>query len=128
MAFQVYEVSVQLIDALRQPVAVIASHDPDLARQLRRAATSVPLNLREGNRRAGRDRLHLFRVAEGSAAEVLACLEVAAAWRYLDAVAAGPAADLADRVAAMLWRLTHYVALPLPLPRARDRGAAAVSG
>ena len=107
MAFQVYEVSVQLIDALRQPVAVIAHHDADLARQLRRAATSIALNVREGNRRAGRDRLHLFRVAEGSAAEVLACLDVAATWRYLEQAATEPAAALADRVAAMPWRLTH---------------------
>jgi four helix bundle protein len=105
--FDAYEVSVELISALRGVVAVIARHDPDLARQLRRAATSVPLNLAEGNQRAGRDRLHLFRVADGSAREVLASLDAAAAWGYLDAGTISPVFALADRVAAMLWRLTH---------------------
>ena len=105
--FEAYDVSVQLISSLCDPIAVIARHDPDLARQLRRAATSVPLNLREGNRRAGRDRLHLFRVAAGSVAEVLAGLEVATAWRYLGVDTVAPALGLADRVAAMLWRLTR---------------------
>jgi len=105
--FDAYEVSVELISALRDVVAVVARHDPDLARQLRRAATSVPLNVAEGNRRAGRDRLHLFRVADGSAREVVAGLEAAAAWGYLDAAAVSPAFALADRVAAMLWKLTH---------------------
>ena len=105
--FDAYEVSIQLIRSLAAPVGVIARYDPDLARQLRRAATSVPLNVAEGNRRIGKDRLHLFRVADGSAREVLAGLEAAAAWGYLDAGAVSPAFALADRVAAMLWRLTH---------------------
>ncbi len=105
--FDAYDVSIQLIRSLSAPVALIARHDPDLARQLRRAATSVPLNVAEGNRRAGKDRLHLFRVADGSAREVLAGLEAAAAWGYLDADAVSPAYALADRVAAMLWKLTH---------------------
>jgi hypothetical protein len=37
----------------------------------------------------------------------MASLEVAEAWGYLGAVAAAPALGLADRVAAMLWKLTH---------------------
>ena len=105
--FDAYEVSMELIRSLAAPVGVIARFDPDLARQLRRSATSVPLNIAEGNQRVGRDRLHLFRVADGSAREVVAGLEAAAAWGYLDAAAVSPAFALADRVAAMLWRLTH---------------------
>jgi len=105
--FDAYEVSIELVRSLAAPIGVIARHDPDLARQLRRAATSVPLNIAEGNRRVGRDRLHLFRVADGSAREVLAGLEAAAAWGYLDPGAVSPAFALADRVAAMLWKLTH---------------------
>ena len=88
--FDAYEVSVELISALRGVVAVIARHDPDLARQLRRAATSVPLNLAEGNQRAGRDRLHLFRVADGSAREVLASLDAAASARTGSTPSASP--------------------------------------
>ena len=105
--FDAYEVSLQLVRSLCGPVATIARCDPDLARQLRRAATSVPLNVAEGNRRVGKDRLHLFRVADGSAREALAGLDAAAAWGYLDVDAVSSAFVPADRVAAMLWRLTH---------------------
>ena len=35
----------------------VARHDTDLARQMRKAATSAPSNLAEGNRRGGGDRL-----------------------------------------------------------------------
>ncbi len=107
MAFQVFEVAVELVAALRAPVAAIAARDADLARQLRRAASSVPLNIGEGNQRRGGDRLHHFRIAAGSAAETAAALRVAQAWGHTDAGALEPALELCDRVRAMLWRLTH---------------------
>src|SRR5690606_68306 len=73
VSFQILAVALELIEHLRAPVQRLQTHDSDLARQLRRAASSVPLNLSEGNRRAGKDRRHLFRVAAGSAAEVQTC-------------------------------------------------------
>jgi four helix bundle protein len=102
-----YVVSLELIEALRPIVAAIAKVDPALATQLRRAATSVPLNLSEGNRREGRDRRQLWRVAAGSADEVRACLDAAVAWRAIDAERGRDALALIDRVVAMLWRMTH---------------------
>ena len=107
MAFQAFEIAIELNRALRQPLEVIAQRDGDLATQLRRAAASVPLNLAEARRRVGRDRLHQFRVAAGSADEVTACLRVAEAFGYvgLDSVAA--ALELADRIRAIAWTLTH---------------------
>src|SRR5512138_3557391 len=105
--FEVFEVAVELVAALRAPIASIAAHDPDLARQLRRAAASVPLNIGEGNQRRGGDRLHHFRIAAGSAAETVAALRVAQAWSYADGDALAAALALCDRVKAMLWRLTH---------------------
>ncbi len=62
---------------------------------------------REGRRRHGRDRIHLWRVAAGSADEVVASLRVAEAWGHVDAASIAPALGLCDRVLAMLWRLTH---------------------
>ena len=56
-----------MIRSLRQAVTRLQTRDGDLAKQLRRAASSVPLNLGEGRRRAGKDRLHLWRIAGGSA-------------------------------------------------------------
>jgi four helix bundle protein len=105
--FEAFDVSLELVRSLRQLIAAVAAHDPDLARQLRRAGASIPLNIHEGNRRAGRDRTQLFRVAAGSATEVVAGLRVAEAWGHVDAAASASALALADRVLAMLWRLTH---------------------
>ncbi len=107
MAFEVFEVAVELVAALRAPTAAIAAKDADLARQLRRAASSVPLNIGEGNQRSGGDRVHHFRIAAGSAAETLAALRVAHAWGYAETGSLEPALALLDRVRAMLWRLTH---------------------
>jgi four helix bundle protein len=105
--FDAFEVSLQLIGALRGPVAQLQSHDGDLAAQLRRAASSVSLNLGEGRRRAGRDRAFHFRVAAGSAGEVRAALLVAQAWRHVDAAAVSQPLALVDRVLAMCWRLAR---------------------
>jgi four helix bundle protein len=107
MTFQVLEVALELVAALRAPVAAIAVRDADLARQLRRAAASVPLNIGEGNQRRGGDRIHHFRIAAGSAAETTTALRVALAWGYTDAASLDSALLLCDRVRAMLWRLTR---------------------
>ena len=107
MSLQVFDVSLELIRQLREPLATVLRRDPDLAQQLRRAAASVPLNISEGSRRQGRDRLHLWRVAAGSADEVVASLRVAEALGHLEAPAIAPALQSCDRVLAMLWRLTR---------------------
>ena len=107
MPFQAFDVSLEMIRQLRQPLAALTQRDPSLAHQLKRAAASVPLNLSEGRRRLGRDRLHLWRVAAGSADEVVASLRVAEAFGHLDAASIAPALGLCDRILAMLWRLTH---------------------
>jgi four helix bundle protein len=103
--FEAYEVALELVRAMRPVVETVARHDRDLAIQMRRATSSVPQNIAEGSQRAGKDRLHHYRVAAGSAAEVASTLRIAAAWGYIGEAPA--AAKLADRVGAMLWRLTH---------------------
>jgi len=107
MSFDAFEVALQLVRALRGPIEVVARRDPALADQLRRAGASVPLNVAEGRRRAGKDRLHHYRVAAGSADEVAGALRIADAWGYLDAEAVAGTLRLCDRLLAMLWRLTH---------------------
>ena len=107
MPFDVYDRSLELVAQLVAPAAALERRDRDLANQLRRAATSIPLNIADGRRRAGRDQQYHWRVAFGSAEEARACLQVAAAWGHVDdAAVAAPLATL-DRVAAMLWRLTR---------------------
>ena len=105
--FQALEVALELAQALRGVLAIIARHDRDLARQLRRAGSSVSSNLSEGSQRSGRDRSQLYRISAGSAAEVHTQLRLAVAWGYVSSEDASGAIALADRCTAMAWRLTH---------------------
>ena len=107
MRFDAFEITLQLIRSLRDVLAVLDRRDPSLALQTRKAAASVALNLREGRRRVGKDRTHLWRVAAGSADEVQAALLVAEAFGYLEAAVVSKPLALVDRVLAMLWRMTR---------------------
>jgi len=107
MTFHAFEVALEIVRSLEEPLVKLGRCDPDLARQLRRSAASVPLNVSEGSRRNGKDRLHLFRIAAGSADEVVASLRVAEAFGYVQAAGTARSLELCDRVLAMLWRLTH---------------------
>ena len=107
MALEVLEVALEMIGALRAPVARLRQADRDLADQLRDAASSVALNIAEGAGRVGKDRPHHYRVAAGSNLEVAAALRVAVAWGDLEAAEVQAALGLGRRVGAMLWRMTH---------------------
>lgn len=103
--FIAYEVSLELITRLRPIVPVIEQHDPNLADQIRRAGSSVVLNLAEGNKSAKGNRQRHFAIAHGSASEVRAALQTAVAWGWIDEAIAAPA--VLDRLMALLWRLRH---------------------
>src|SRR5262245_16993635 len=102
--FIAYEVSVQLVASLREPVALIEGSNRDLADQLRRAATSVVLNLAEGQRLTKGNKQKHYAIAHGSANEVKVALAAAQAWGWIDDVADSRA--ILDRLLALLWRLT----------------------
>jgi four helix bundle protein len=73
------DVLIELVGELRPVIAELARHDPDLARQCRRALASAPLDVAEGSYSRGRNRPARYHDALGSLREALACLEVAAA-------------------------------------------------
>ena len=100
-----YKVSVQLVGSLRELVPVIERSNRDLADQVRRAASSVVLNLAEGQRSMKGNKRKHYAIAHGSANEVKAGLELASAWGWIEP-AEQPFAIL-DRLLALLWRLTH---------------------
>ena len=79
--------------------------DRELASQLQRAATSVCLNVGEGRCRSGGDRRRCYEIAEGSASEVEAALDVAEAWGWR--VEVGASRKVLDRLRGLLWGLTH---------------------
>ena len=98
--------AIEIIGALKALVPMIRAHDAEAARQIVRAASSIAANVAEGNRRVGRDKAHMFRIAAGSADEVRAHLRVARAWGWIDREAE-QALGLLDRELAMLYRLTR---------------------
>jgi four helix bundle protein len=106
MALRIYAVAIEMVRGLRPVVERIGRRDSNLADQLRRAATSVPLNLHEGAYSQGGNARTRFHHALGSAAEVRACLDVAEALGYVEEV--DPALrDTLDRVVATLHRLSR---------------------
>jgi len=101
---KIYDVSLSVIRKLRGVLDGIERRDPDLCRQLRRAATSVTLNLAEGSSSQGRNRNARYYNALGSAKEVRACLHVALAFGYVDAVD-DALTDEVERIIATLINL-----------------------
>ena len=90
---RIYQTSLDVVRLVQPLLLDIGRHDPDLQRQLRRALTSVPLNIAEGSYSRGRNRNARYATATGSMREVLAGLEVAEVLGYL-----ALAPELRDRI------------------------------
>jgi four helix bundle protein len=82
----IYTTMIEAMRMLRPVLVAIERYDADLGRQLRRAASSVALNIGEGSGSTGGMRTARYRTALGSARETSACLEVAEALGYLGVV------------------------------------------
>jgi four helix bundle protein len=101
---RVYEDMIGALRTMRGMVEAIERRDPDLGRQLRRASSSVVLNMAEGSGSFGRMRTARYRTALGSARETVACLRVAEAYGYVDAMPEGLLGTM-DRVVGTLVRV-----------------------
>lgn len=86
MTLRIYAIALQMVRDIAPIAVAVDRRDPDLARQMRRAASSVVLNIGEGAYSRGRNASARFHTAMGSAAEVVACLDVAEALSYTRAV------------------------------------------
>jgi four helix bundle protein len=101
---RIYDTMIEVMRGLRPVGVAIEAHDRDLARQLRRASSSVALNLSEGSGSKGGTRTERYRNALGSARETGACLDVALACGYVTGVDAG-LLDQLDKVRATLVKI-----------------------
>jgi len=83
---RIYSVILEVVREMRPHLEAIERRDADLARQMRRALTSVPLNVAEGSYSRGKNRGARYQTAAGSMQETLACLETAGALGYIKPV------------------------------------------
>lgn len=96
---------VQVIALVEPLVFAVARKDRDLASQIRRAVSSVGLNVAEGfGTAAGNERLR-FQRARGSLYEAHAGLRMAVAWRYLSAAEAAAALAALDHLGGRIYGL-----------------------
>ena len=91
---RIYEDILVWVERLVHSIEQIARHDPDLAKQLRRASTSVALNTAEGMAARGRAKSNCYNIALREARESYAALQVAE-----------PLTDLSNKIIGTLVRL-----------------------
>jgi four helix bundle protein len=102
---QLLEQILHIIALSRPRVEAIGRRDRDLASQLRRALSSVALNLSEGfGTQAGNARLR-FESAQGSLYEAQAALRVAVAWGFISEESSVTVLKAIDSLGARIFGL-----------------------
>jgi four helix bundle protein len=101
---RIYAVVLEVVREVRPVIEAIERRDPDLGRQMRRAASSVALNVSEGMYSRGRNRGARYNSAMGSMRETLSCIEVGVALGYVDDVEPGLRGRI-DHVLGTLFKL-----------------------
>lgn len=80
---KIYADALEVVRELVPFVSEIDRQDPDLSRQLKKARSSIPLNIAEGSHARGARRNLHYGYAKGSANECIAVLESAHAAGYI---------------------------------------------
>ena len=104
---RIYNVSLLVVRNVCRLARRVQMFDKDLARQMRRACSSVPLNIQEGMYSRGGIKVARYHDAMGSARETMACLHVCIAAEYVSRKQVAEDLDRIDHVVAGLYRLCH---------------------
>jgi four helix bundle protein len=105
MSDDILEHVVRTVELARPIVAALNRNDRDLASQVRRALSSVGLNLAEGlGTRSGNSRLR-FETALGSLREVRAGIRIAVAWGHVSAANATALVESLDALGGRVFGL-----------------------
>ena len=104
---RIYTLSLETVAIVVALARLVQQFDKDLAQQMRRACTSVPLNMQEGLYSRGGSRVARLHDAMGSAKETMACLHVCVAAKYLAQVQVDADLKRIDQVVAGLYCLSH---------------------
>jgi four helix bundle protein len=101
----IYPIIVSFVADVAVLIPRVAHHDPDLARQLRRASAAVALNTAEGMYARGRSRTACYNIALRELRESYAALELSVRLRYLPPRPA-ELEDRIQRIIGTLYRLS----------------------
>jgi four helix bundle protein len=102
---QIYQRSLDLVSLSRHVIVELPVGCGFLADQLRRAASSVTLTFAEGYDKGSlAEQRRFFRMARGSAQEVLAILDVAERLGAISPRRHGEGRELCDHIVRMLFR------------------------
>jgi len=105
MELKVHGKALNVVEQVRPLIPQVRRHDRALADQLRRAASSMVLNIAEGTYSDAGTARSRFHSAAGSANETRSALKVAVAWGYVERERATTIDERIDEVLKMLWAL-----------------------
>ncbi|HSO33574.1 MAG TPA: four helix bundle protein [Labilithrix sp.] len=105
MQLRIVDDIVQTVGTIHRLCRIIARHDPDLSKQMKRAINSVGLNAGEGLSARGGNRTVRIESAMTSGREVILGLRIAGAAGYLEAERVAREVDAVDRIVAILYKL-----------------------
>ena len=97
--------ALEALGITRLLVDAVQRRDRDLGSQLRRALSSVPLNLAEGFGSTGGNARLRFQSAYGSLQEARTAIEVAVAWGYVTETLAAVPREALGRLSARIYGL-----------------------
>ncbi len=106
MRLHVHQIALDTVTEIAPLVTAIRRVDRSLADQVRRSASSIVLNIAEGEYSDPGTARSRFYSAAGSANETRAALRLASAWGYLSHTQVEPVDAALDQVLRMLWPLT----------------------
>ena len=101
----VTQFALDVVASSRSLVDTVQRRDRDLGSQLRRALSSVPLNLAEGFGSSGGNTRVRFHTAYGSLREARTAISVAISWGYVSEAAAESTLEGLDRLGGRLFGL-----------------------
>src|SRR5262245_66118161 len=108
MRLRILDDIVDTVGRIHRLCRVVARHDPDLSKQMKRAVSSVGLNAGEGLYARGGNRTTRIESAMSSGREVILGLRISGAAVYLEAERVAREVDTLDRIVATLYKLTYH--------------------
>ncbi|MCB9586444.1 MAG: four helix bundle protein [Polyangiaceae bacterium] len=106
MSLRIHATAIEVISLLRPLMPRLRRVDLALARQISRSASSIALNIAEGELSSGGHRQQRYQTAAGSASETRSALQVAQAWGYLSAADCKVVLGRLEHILAVLYKLT----------------------